>query len=76
MPLGWTVEITTEQPCRFGTKRSSQLFDVAIEDRDKALEAAMYHARGTILEINTRHQLPPGTRLSPGRIIARGPSLK
>jgi hypothetical protein len=71
MASGWTVEITTEEPSSRGMRRMSQLFDVAIEDKGKALEAATYHARGTVIEIVARSKLPRKARLSPGRIALR-----
>jgi hypothetical protein len=58
MASGWTVEITAEEPSSRGTRRMSQLFDVAIEDKSKALEAVSHHARGMVIEIATRSKLP------------------
>ena len=49
----------------------SQLFDVAIVDKGKALEAVRRHARGTVVQVVAKDELAKGTRLSPGRIKCR-----
>jgi hypothetical protein len=71
MPIGWTVEVTTEHPSTWGPRTRSQLFDLAIEDKGKALEAVRHHARGTVVRIVAKEELAKGTRLSPGRIRSR-----
>ena len=71
MATGWTIEITTERSSNSGPRLRSELFDVAIEDKTLALEAARYRARGNIVQIVAKDELAQSTRLSPGRIRSR-----
>jgi hypothetical protein len=71
MPTGWTIEVTTEHWTTLGRRLRSQVFDVAIEDKEKALEAAKHHARATIIQIVAKDALDGSIRLSPGRIKSR-----
>jgi hypothetical protein len=71
MSIGWTIEITTERLSSSGPRVRSELFDVAIEDKILALEAARYRARGNIVQIVAKDELAQSTRLSPGRIRPR-----
>lgn len=71
MQIGWTVQITTEHPTQWGPKLRSQVLDVAIADKGKALEAARHHAGATVIQIVARDELTRSIRLSPGRIRSR-----
>lgn len=73
MAKGWTVQVTTLHRGVRCERVRQQLFDVAIEDKDKAVEAVrnqlwtLPHAR-----VEATEQLHPGFPLSPGRVRCRG----
>ena len=43
MAKGWTVQVTTQDPGFRCDRVRHRLFDVAIEDKDKAVEAVRHH---------------------------------
>jgi hypothetical protein len=75
MPKGWTVKVTTPGSVRWkDTVDCVQLFDVAIEDRDAALETVRQIAEvGAAVQIS--HERPILARLSPGRVRPRSKML-
>jgi hypothetical protein len=75
VPKGWTVEVTTQQPDRWGHGIvSHQLFDVAIEDRNAAIAAVRQHAEANAM-VQILQQRPKLTGFSPGRIRPRSQRL-
>ena len=72
MSKGWMVETTAFDKNGSRTIVRRQLFDVAIEDRDTAIEAVRHHTRAeacvTIAAIRELHEC---YGLSPGRIKSR-----
>jgi hypothetical protein len=71
MSIGWTFEIIREHPSTSGPKLISQLVDVAIEEKDKALETAKHRTREGVVQIVANDELSSNVRLSPGRIRPR-----
>jgi hypothetical protein len=72
MPIGWTVEVTIEHQDPWRPTSRRRRFDVAIEDKARAVEAVRRHVRATsIAAIVVIEQLHHGYGLSPGRIRSR-----
>lgn len=72
MAKGWTVQVTMQDRGYRCDRIRQQLFDVAIEDRDKAVEAVRHHvwARPDA-RIEATTELHNGSCLSPGRVRCR-----
>ena len=72
MAKGWTVEVRTHDRGFRCDRVRMQLFDVAIEDKDKAVEAVRHHlwARPDA-QIEATGELDNGYTLSPGRVRCR-----
>ena len=72
MARGWTVQVMT-QNCGFRSDRTRlQLFDVAIEDKDKAVEAVRHHVWAQPdARVEAMGELHSGFALSPGRVRCR-----
>jgi hypothetical protein len=72
MAKGWTVEVITQDRGFRSSRRRHQFFDVAIEDKDKAVEAVRHHlwARPDA-QIAATGELHAGLSLSPGRVRCR-----
>jgi hypothetical protein len=72
MPKGWTVQITTQDVRSWRPIVRHRRFAVAIEDRDRAVEAVRHHVRAdATADIVAIGELPSSYGLSPGRIRAR-----
>jgi hypothetical protein len=72
MPKGWTVQVTTQDADSWRPITRRRAFDVAIEDRDRAVEAVRHHANAAEgADIVAIEELPHCYSLSPGRIKAR-----
>jgi hypothetical protein len=73
MAKGWTVQVTTLDRGMRCERVRQQLFDVAIEDKDKAVEAVRNQLRTLPdAQVEATEQLHPGFHLSPGRVRCRG----
>ncbi len=72
MAKGWTVQVTTHDRGFRCDRIKQQLFDVAIEDKDKAVEAVRHHlwTRPDAM-VEATDQLHGGLALSPGRVKCR-----
>ena len=72
MAAGWTVQVTTQDRGFRRDRTTQQLFDVAIADKDKAVEAVRHHlwARPDT-HIEATAELHSGSSLSPGRVKCR-----
>ncbi len=72
MAKGWTVQVTTHDRGFRCDRIKHQLFDVAIEDKDKAVEAVRHHlwARPDA-QVEPMGELHSGLYLSPGRVRCR-----
>jgi hypothetical protein len=72
MAKGWTVQVTTHDRGFRCDRINHQLFDVAIEDKDKAVEAVRHHlwARPDAL-VEPMGELHNGLYMSPGRVKCR-----
>lgn len=72
MAKGWTVQVTTHDRGSRCDRIRQQLFDVAIEDRQKAVEVVRHHlwARPDA-EIEAMAELHSASALSPGRVRCR-----
>ena len=72
MATGWIVEVTTRDRGARGERTRLQLFDVAIADKDRAVEAVRHHvwARPDA-HIEATAELQGGACLSPGRVRCR-----
>ena len=72
MARGWTVQVTTQDRGFRCDRTRQQLFDVAIEDKDKAVEAVRHHlwARPDA-QVEATGELHNGAFLSPGRVRSR-----
>jgi hypothetical protein len=72
MPKGWTVELTTHDETSWRRIVRHRLFDVAIEDRGRAVEAVRHHAQANSdANIVAIEEIPRSSGLSPGRIRPR-----
>ena len=72
MPKGWTVEVITHDRSPWRPVVRHRLFDVAIEDRGRAVEAVRHHAQANAdANIIAIEPLPRCYGLSPGRIKLR-----
>jgi hypothetical protein len=73
MAKGWTVQVTTLDRGLRCERVRQQLFDVAIEDKDKAVEAVRNQLRTLAdAQVEATEELHPGFHLSPGRVRCRG----
>jgi hypothetical protein len=72
MAKGWTVQVKTQDSGFRCDRVRLRLFDVAIEDRDRAVEAVRHHVweRPDAL-IEATAELYYGAYLSPGRVRSR-----
>ena len=72
MAKGWTVQVTTHDRGPRCDRIRQRLFDVAIEDREKAVEAVRHRLWGKPdTEIEAMAELNSATALSPGRVRCR-----
>jgi hypothetical protein len=72
MAKGWTVQVTTQDPGFRGDRLSFRLFDVAIEDPDKAVEAVRHHVWSRPdARVEATAELNGSACLSPGRVRCR-----
>jgi hypothetical protein len=72
MAKGWTVQVTTHDRGYRGERIRQQLFDVAIEDKDRAVEAVRHHVWSRPdAQIEATVELHGGVSLSPGRVRCR-----
>ena len=73
MAKGWTVQVTTHDRGMRCDRVRQQLFDVAIEDKDKAVEAVRHQLRTLAdAQVEATAELHSGAYLSPGRVRCRG----
>jgi hypothetical protein len=72
MAKGWRVQVTTHDRGSRCDRIRQQLFDVAIEDKDKAVEAVRHQlwARPDA-QVEATAELHGGLLLSPGRVRCR-----
>ena len=72
MAKGWTVQVTTQDRGFRCDRIRQQLFDVAIEDKDRAVEAVRHRVwqRPDAL-VEAKAQLHSGLRISPGQVRCR-----
>jgi hypothetical protein len=72
MAKGWTVQVTTQDPGFRRDRLSFRLFDVAIEDPDKAVEAVRHHVWSRPdARVEAMAELNGSACLSPGRVRGR-----
>jgi len=72
MAKGWTVQVTTQDPGFRCDRVRQRLFDFAIEDREKAVEAVRHHLWGRPdAQVEATAELHSGASLSPGRVKSR-----
>jgi hypothetical protein len=72
MAKGWTVQVTTQDRGFRGDRVRMQLFDVAIEDKDRAVEAVRHQIWSRPdAQVEATAQLHGGSCLSPGRVRSR-----
>jgi hypothetical protein len=72
MAKGWTVQVTTQHPGFRGDRVRQQLFEVAIEDPDKAVEAVRHHVWSRPdARVEAMAELHGSACLSPGRVRCR-----
>jgi hypothetical protein len=72
MAKGWTVQVTTQDRGFRGDRIRQQLFDVAIEDKDRAVEAVRHRVwERPDAQIEAKGELHGGVCLSPGRVRCR-----
>ena len=72
MAKGWTVQVKTQDPGFRCDRVRLRLFDVAIEDRDRAVEAVRHHIWGRPdAQVEATAELHNGAHLSPGRVRSR-----
>ena len=72
MAKGWTVQVTTHDRGARCDRIRQQLFDVAIEDQERALEAVRHHVWSRPdAEIQAMGELQATSALSPGRVRCR-----
>jgi hypothetical protein len=72
MAKGWTVQVTTHDRGFRCDRTTMRLFDVAIEDKDKALEAVRHYTQARPgMQIEAMRELDNGYSLSPGRVKSR-----
>jgi hypothetical protein len=73
MAKGWTIQVTTLDRGLRCERVRQQLFDVAIEDKDKAVEAVRSQLCALPdAQVEATEELHPGFHLSPGRVRCRG----
>jgi len=72
MAKGWTVQVTTQDPGFRCDRVRHRFFDVAIEDKDKAVEAVRHHIwERPDARVEATAELHSGACLSPGRVRCR-----
>jgi hypothetical protein len=72
MAKGWTVQVTTQDRGFRCDRIRQQLFEVAIEDKDKAVEAVRHHLWSRPdAHIEAMCELHRSCGLSPGRVRCR-----
>jgi hypothetical protein len=72
MAKGWTVQVTTQEPGFRGDRLNFRFFDVAIEDKDKAVEAVRHHLwMRPDARVEAMAELHRSASLSPGRVRCR-----
>ena len=72
MAKGWTVQVTTHDRCSRGDRIRMRLFDVAIENKDSAVEAVRNHVWSRPdAHIEAKSELDRSSPLSPGRVRCR-----
>jgi hypothetical protein len=72
MAKGWTVQVKTHERGFRGERIRQQLFDVAIEDRERAVEAVRHQVwQRPDAQVEAMAELHSGSPLSPGRIRCR-----
>jgi hypothetical protein len=73
MAKGWTIQVTTLDRGLRCERVRQQLFDVAIEDKDKAVEAVRSQLWALPdAQVEATEELHPAFHLSPGRVKCRG----
>jgi len=70
VPKGWTIQITTQDARSWRPIVRHRRFAVAIEDRDRAVEARHHVRADASADIVAIGELPSSHGLSPGRIRA------
>jgi hypothetical protein len=72
MAKGWTVQVTTHDRGPRCDRIRQQVFDVAIEDKDKAVAAVRHHVwMRPDAEVVAMGELNSASALSPGRVRCR-----
>jgi hypothetical protein len=72
MAKGWTVQVTTHDRGLRCDRIRHRLFDVAIEDKDKALEAVRHRFWAAAdIQIEAMGELDTASPMSPGRVRCR-----
>lgn len=72
MAKGWTVQVTTHDRGYRGERIRQQLFEVAIEDKDRAVEAVRHYIWSRPdAQIEATAELNGSVSLSPGRVRCR-----
>jgi hypothetical protein len=73
MAKGWTIQVTTLDRGLRCERVRQQLFDVAIEDKDKAVEAVRSQLWSLPdARVEATEELQAAFHLSPGRVKSRG----
>jgi len=74
MAKGWTVRVITHERGFRGERVRQQLFDVAIEDKERAVEAVrhrVWERPDALIEATAQLDRSRSLRISPGQVRVR-----